>query len=105
MTIIRTTTGKYFASFVVTVEDGAEMLESVPDPEAETGIDLGLKDFAVLRGGKVIESPKFFRRMERKIARAQRCWRTSRKDRKTETRPGSGSRNYTSRCATSEMIG
>jgi IS605 OrfB family transposase len=34
-------------------------------------IDLGLKDFAVLRGGRTIDSPKFFRMMERKLKRAQ----------------------------------
>ncbi|MCH7231999.1 hypothetical protein L0U85_14205, partial [Glycomyces sp. L485] len=33
---------------------------------------LGLKDFAVLRGGKVIENPRFFGKLERKLKRAQR---------------------------------
>ncbi|WP_177154965.1 RNA-guided endonuclease InsQ/TnpB family protein [Glycomyces harbinensis] len=72
VTIVRTTTGKYFASFVVGVDDGAEKLEPCADPEAETGIDLGLKSFAVLRGGKVIANPRFFARMERQLRKAQR---------------------------------
>jgi putative transposase len=72
VTVIKTPTGKYYASFVVAVDDDAEVRESLDDSEAQTGIDLGLKDFAVLRGGKAIAAPKFFRRMERKLKRAQR---------------------------------
>ncbi|MEU6247202.1 transposase [Glycomyces sp. NPDC047010] len=72
VTVVMTATGKYFASFVVSLDDGAEALEPPADPEAETGIDLGLKDFAVLRGGRVIENPRFFKCLERKLKRAQR---------------------------------
>ncbi|MDF3142404.1 transposase [Streptomyces sp. T21Q-yed] len=39
--------------------------------ETDTGIDLGLSSYAVLRGRK-IASPKFFRRQEKKLRRAQR---------------------------------
>ncbi|WP_112141391.1 RNA-guided endonuclease InsQ/TnpB family protein [Glycomyces dulcitolivorans] len=70
--VIKCPTGKYYASFVVAVDEGADFLEPLGDPEAETGIDLGLKDFAVLRGGRVIESPRFFRRLERRLGKAQR---------------------------------
>lgn len=79
VTIIKTSTGKYFASFVVALDDDAQRLEPIADPEAETGIDLGLKDFAVLRGGKVIENPRFFKRMERKLQQAQRAMSRKRK--------------------------
>ncbi|WP_335987593.1 RNA-guided endonuclease InsQ/TnpB family protein [Glycomyces sp. MUSA5-2] len=72
VTIIKAPTGRYYASFVVSVDDGAELLEPISDNDAETGIDLGLKSFAVLRGGKVIDSPKFFRKLERKLKKAQR---------------------------------
>lgn len=72
VTIVKSPTGKYYASFVVAVDDGADLLEPVTDPNAETGIDLGLKDFAVLRGGRVIDNPRFFRALERKLKRAQR---------------------------------
>ncbi len=72
VTVIKSATGRYYASFVVAVDDDAEMLEPLTDPEAETGIDLGLKDFAVLRGGRAIENPKFFARLERRLQRAQR---------------------------------
>lgn len=40
--------------------------------ETDTGIDLGLSCYAVLRGRR-IASPKFFRRQERKLRRAQRA--------------------------------
>jgi putative transposase len=81
VTIIKTASGKYYASFVVAVDEADEILEAA---STQTGIDLGLKDFAVLRGGKVIESPKFFRSTERKLRKAQRA--LSRKQ------PGSGNR-------------
>ncbi|WP_025272235.1 RNA-guided endonuclease InsQ/TnpB family protein [Haloglycomyces albus] len=71
VTVIKTPTGKYFASFVVTADDGVDLHDPLPD-DAETGIDLGLKDFAVLRGGKTIDNPKFFTRLERKLRKAQR---------------------------------
>ncbi|WP_199035778.1 RNA-guided endonuclease InsQ/TnpB family protein [Glycomyces salinus] len=73
VTVIKTATGKYFASFVVAVDEDAGRLEPLADPEAETGIDLGIKDFAVLRGGRVIENPRFFRKLERKLKKAQRA--------------------------------
>ena len=55
-------------SFTVALE-GEEALGPI---DADCGIDLGLKDFAVLSGGKVIENPRFFRKLERKLKRAQR---------------------------------
>lgn len=36
VTIIKTASGQYYASFVVAVDDGAELLEPLPDPDAET---------------------------------------------------------------------
>ncbi len=60
VTVTKTATGRYYASFVVAVDDGADLAEPIPDEDAETGIDLGLKSFAVLRGGKTIENPKVF---------------------------------------------
>jgi putative transposase len=69
VTIIKDTAGRYFCSFVVEAED-----QSLPDldwEETDTGIDLGLSSYAVLRGRK-IASPRFFRRQEKKLKRAQR---------------------------------
>jgi putative transposase len=69
VTLLREPSGKYFASFTVAV-DGDEPLPPVDD---ETGIDLGLKSFAVMRGGKTIDNLRFFKREERRIAKAQRA--------------------------------
>jgi putative transposase len=42
------------------------------DAAAVVGVDLGLKDFAVVSDGRRIPAPKFFRRQEHKLRRAQR---------------------------------
>ncbi|MES4909359.1 MULTISPECIES: RNA-guided endonuclease TnpB family protein [unclassified Streptomyces] len=70
VTIIKDPSGRYFASFVVEVDD--KPLPGLDVEETDTGIDLGLSSYAVLRGRK-IKSPKFFRRQERKLKRAQRA--------------------------------
>ncbi len=69
VTIVKDAAGRYFASFVVEVAD--KPLPELDWEETDTGIDLGLSSYAVLRGRK-IASPKFFRRQEKKLKRAQR---------------------------------
>lgn len=66
VSVIKDATGRYFCSFVV--EAGNELLPELPD-DCDTGVDLGLSSFAVLRG-RVISSPKFFRQAERKLRKA-----------------------------------
>lgn len=41
-------------------------------PSSTVGVDLGLKDFAVLSDGARVAVPRFFRKSERKLRRAQR---------------------------------
>jgi putative transposase len=67
VTVIKDAAGRYFASFVV--ETGPEAL---PQTEPVIGIDLGLTHFAVLSDGRKIASPRFLRRVEKKLKRAQR---------------------------------
>jgi putative transposase len=43
-----------------------------PAPERSVGIDLGLKELAVLSDGQRVPAPKYYRRAERKLARLQR---------------------------------
>ncbi|MFD7441036.1 RNA-guided endonuclease InsQ/TnpB family protein [Streptomyces sp. NPDC059909] len=69
VTIVKDAAGRFFASFVVEAED--RPLPELDWEETDTGIDLGLSTYAVLRGRKII-SPKFFRRQEKKLRRAQR---------------------------------
>jgi len=68
VTVIRDSAGRYFASFVVQTGPGA-----LPAAEPVVGIDLGLTHFAVLSGGTKITSPRFLRRAENKLRRAQRA--------------------------------
>jgi putative transposase len=59
----------------VTLVTEFEMLDTpVPtvNPAQVIGIDLGLKDFAVLSNSERISAPKFYRKRERKLRRAQR---------------------------------
>ena len=79
VTVVKDTAGRYFASFVVEV--GTEPL---PEVDSEVGIDLGLATFAVMSDGTVIESPKFFRRAERRLRKAQQA--LSRKDKGSKNR-------------------
>jgi len=68
VTVIKDAAGRYFASFVVEVGH-----DPLPEAAAETGIDLGLTYFAVLSDGRKIASPKFLRRAERKLRKAQKA--------------------------------
>ncbi|WP_203685237.1 RNA-guided endonuclease InsQ/TnpB family protein [Actinoplanes siamensis] len=65
--IIRDATGRYFASFVVTIDQG----ETLPPVDSEIGIDLGLTHFAVMSDGRKTDAPKFLRRAARKLKRLQ----------------------------------
>jgi putative transposase len=67
VTVIKDSAGRYFASFVV--ERGSRAL---PQTGAEAGIDLGLEHFAVLDDGTKVNSPRFLRRAEHKLSKAQR---------------------------------
>ncbi len=67
LTITRSATGKWFACFSVETEE--TLLE--PNTEA-VGIDVGIKSFAALSDGSEIDNPKFFRRDQKDLAKAQR---------------------------------
>jgi len=66
-TIRRNPSGKYFVSILVETE-ACEL----PKTNTSVGIDVGLKDFAILSDETVYENPKFFRTLEKKLAKAQR---------------------------------
>jgi putative transposase len=68
VTVIKDAAGRYFASFVVQTEP-----QALPETEPVIGIDLGLTHFAVLSDGRKIASPRFLRRAEKKLKRAQRA--------------------------------
>jgi putative transposase len=68
VTVIKDAAGRYFASFVVETVPGP-----LPEAEPVMGIDLGLTHFAVLSDGRKIASPRFLRRAEKKLRRAQQA--------------------------------
>ena len=66
-TIRRNSSGKYFVSIGTEVE-----VTEMPKTESAIGIDVGLKDFAILSDGTTYSNPKFFRTLEEKLAKLQR---------------------------------
>jgi putative transposase len=65
--IIRRQAGKWFACFACEFEP----VPLHPSEEA-VGIDVGLEKFAALSDGTFVENPRFFRRDEKALAKAQR---------------------------------
>ena len=79
VTVMKDAAGRYFASFVIRAAG-----DPLPACGAETGIDLGLTHFAVLSDGRKVASPRFLRRAERRLRKAQRNL--------SRTAPGSSNR-------------
>ena len=67
VTIIKECSGKYYASFVVEVED-----VKLPQTPTEAGLDLGLTSLAVTSDGDKFAPARFLRSALRKIGRLQR---------------------------------
>lgn len=83
VTILRTATGKYFASILV--DDGKEPPPKIPTCSARTiGIDVGVKHFATLSDGTKIANPKYLENSLRRLACLQR--RYARKQRGSKNR-------------------
>ena len=66
-TVHRASTGKWYVFFSVECEP-----ERLPICPEQVGIDVGLKTFATLSTGEVIDPPKFFRQEEKALATVQR---------------------------------
>ncbi|WP_375377948.1 IS200/IS605 family element RNA-guided endonuclease TnpB [Paenibacillus sp. MZ04-78.2] len=67
-TIRRNPSGKYFVSLLCETE-----AKPLPESLNAVGIDLGVKDFAILSDGRKIENPKYLRKYEKQLAKAQRA--------------------------------
>ncbi|MEM1007792.1 MAG: RNA-guided endonuclease TnpB family protein [Myxococcota bacterium] len=67
MTVSKTKSGRYLVSVQCEVEFGLENSTRPP-----VGIDLGLKDFLTLSTGEKVETPRYFRKSERKYNTLQR---------------------------------
>ncbi|XAG96605.1 hypothetical protein U9I19_000194 [Bacillus phage KKP_4049] len=66
-TVRRNPSGKYFVSILVETE-----VQPLEKTGSSIGIDVGLKTFATLSDGTSYENPKWFRKLEEKLANAQR---------------------------------
>lgn len=67
VTVRKNASGKYFASVLVKTE-----VSELEKTNSSVGVDLGLKDLAILSDGKVYENPKCFRKLEKKLVKAQK---------------------------------
>ena len=67
VTIIKDTTNRYFASFVVEVEP-----VSINAINKSVGIDLGLTHFAILSSGEKIDNPRLYKKMLKRIKKANK---------------------------------
>jgi putative transposase len=71
LTVSRTSAGRYHVSILI--EDNEPYPEPVAFTEETTvGIDVGIKSFAVLSTGEVVENPKFLKRSLKKLVKLQR---------------------------------
>lgn len=66
-TIRRNPLGKYFVSISTEVE-----ISNMPKTGSAVGVDVGIKDLAILSTGAIYPNPKFFRTLEKKLVKAQR---------------------------------
>ena len=75
--------GKYFISLTVLEEDKFLPKQSIKE-ETTIGIDLGLKDFAILSNGEKIANPRYLKNHLKKLAKEQK--RLSRKQKGSQNR-------------------
>ena len=66
-TVRRTRTGKWFATIACEIEP-----QPLPVLDTHVGIDVGLESFATFHTGDKIDNPRFFRKEEKELAKAQR---------------------------------
>lgn len=82
-TISKTPTNKYFISILVEIPGGNKPKHKINE-KTTIGIDLGIKDFAILSNGTKIANPKYLRSSEKRLKCLQR--RASRKVKGSENR-------------------
>ena len=88
-TIRRNPSGKYYISILVETE-----VQELPKTDSVCGIDVGLKDFAILSDETVYKNPRVFRKLERKFAKEQKVLSRRREQAKKDERKLSESKNY-----------
>jgi len=67
-TISQSASGKYYCSVLVEQEEAKHLLKTGNN----VGIDLGIKDFAIMSNGDKISNPKYLAKSEKKLVKLQR---------------------------------
>ena len=88
-TIRRNATRKYFISILTETE-----VDELPKTKSVVGIDVGLKDFAILSDGTVHKNPRFLRSLERKLETEQRKLSRRYEQAKKDGKPLNEAKNY-----------
>lgn len=71
VTVSKNASGRYYVS--VLVDDGKELPAKAPiEYDTAVGIDVGIKDFAVLSNGQVYANPKYLEKSEQRLKVLQR---------------------------------
>lgn len=68
VTVSKTPSSKYYVSVLVNREDK----EKLPEINSTIGIDLGIKEFAIISDGEMIANPKYLRESEKKLRKLQK---------------------------------
>lgn len=66
-TISQVSSGKYFISILVDTEN-----IKLPEVDNKIGVDLGIKELVITSNGEFFHNPKHFKKLEKKLAKAQR---------------------------------
>ena len=88
-TIRRNPSGNYFVSVLVETE-----VEEIIKTGTVVGVDVGLKDFAILSDGIVYRNPKFFRSLEKKLVKEQRILSRRKERARKQEKPLHEAKNY-----------
>lgn len=81
--ISKTPTGKYFISINLTVDKELPKKTTIDEKQA-IGIDLGIKTFATLSNGNIVENPKFLKKSLKKLKRLQKQFSKKKKQSKNQ---------------------
>ena len=85
VTISKSATGKYYMSIVV--DDGLDLPTKAPiNYDTSVGIDVGIKDFAVLSNGQVFENPRHLEKAEKRLKVLQKRYSKKQKGSKRQER-------------------
>ena len=88
-TIRRKPAGTYYISILVETE-----VKKLPKTGSSVGIDVGVTHFATCSDGTVYENPAYFRRLEKKLAKAQRKLSRRKEQALRDKKPLHEAKNY-----------